>query len=102
MFLMVEFGNIKNPLFFLHFLGLAGCIPSIPNISGIFCVWPILCVSLKILDAKIGCVIVCIQHPQHLGHPSLLIRDCPLASADRVAISIKILRCKGEIVLDDV
>ena len=32
---------LKNPGF-LHFLGLAGCIPIIPEISGIFCVWSIL------------------------------------------------------------
>ena len=44
---------LKNPGLFCTFLWLAGCIPSILDISGIFCE------SLDILDAKIGCVFVC-------------------------------------------
>ena len=44
---MVDFGNIRKPVFFA-LLRPAGCIPSIPDISGIFCVWSIL--RLKVFE----------------------------------------------------
>ena len=62
---MVDFGEYQKSLVFGTCLWPAGCILSIPDISGIFSVFDQFCVSesREMLDAKIDPLHV--QHPQH-------------------------------------